>query len=69
MNMTETQLAHKRRFMDFLDGDHGHGAYVDKIRDMVEDGQHRLMVDLSDLREYDLDLARRMTLEPRTIKP
>lgn len=64
MNMTETQLAHKRRFMDFLDGDHGHGAYVDKIRDMVEDGQHRLMVDLSDLREYDLDLARRMTLEP-----
>lgn len=62
--MTETQLAHKRRLMDFLDGDHGHGAYMDKIRDMIEDGQYRLQVDMSDLREYDTDLARRIILEP-----
>ncbi|KAH7286155.1 hypothetical protein KP509_33G060500 [Ceratopteris richardii] len=60
----ETQLAHKRLFMDFLDQDIGQGVYMDKIRSMIAQGKHRLLVDLADMRNFSHDLARRLIQHP-----
>ncbi|XP_024534522.1 DNA replication licensing factor MCM3 homolog 2 [Selaginella moellendorffii] len=60
----ELYQAHRRTFVDFLDHDAGHGAYVEKIRSMMSQGRHRLLVDLSDLRNFDNDLARRVIRAP-----
>ncbi|MCO5571154.1 hypothetical protein L7F22_024888 [Adiantum nelumboides] len=60
----EAQLAHKRTFMDFLDQDIGQGIYMDKIRSMIAQGRHRLLVDLTDMRNFNNDLARRLIQHP-----
>lgn len=60
----EAQLAHKRTFMDFLDQDIGQGVYMDKIRSMIAQGRHRLLVDLTDLRNFSHDLTRRFIQHP-----
>ncbi|KAJ7557099.1 hypothetical protein O6H91_05G111400 [Diphasiastrum complanatum] len=60
----ESNLAHKRTFMDFLDQDIGQGVYMDKIRSMIAQGRQRLLIDLTDLRNFNNDLARRLLQTP-----
>lgn len=60
----EAILAHKRTFMDFLDQDVGQGVYMDKIRSMITQGRHRLLIDMADLRNFNLDLTRRLIRNP-----
>ncbi|XP_031481612.1 DNA replication licensing factor MCM3 homolog 3 [Nymphaea colorata] len=60
----ETMLASKRTFMEFLDEDAGRGIYMEKIRSMISQGRHRLLIDLSDLRNFNNDLARRLLRNP-----
>ncbi|KAK1302854.1 hypothetical protein QJS10_CPB12g00563 [Acorus calamus] len=57
--------AHKRTFMDFLDQDVGKGIYMKAIRDMIQSRRHRLIVDVSDLRNFSSDLTRRLIRNPR----
>lgn len=60
----EASFAHKRTFMDFLDQDVGQGVYMDKIRSMISQGRHRLLIDMADLRNFNLDLTRRLIRNP-----
>eukprot|EP00897_Mesotaenium_endlicherianum_P007885 jgi/Mesen1/7124/ME000369S06456 len=60
----EARIAHKRTFLDFLDQDNGKGEYMNKIARMRDNGQHRLLVDLTDLRNYDAELTRRLIRQP-----
>eukprot|EP01018_Ginkgo_biloba_P018817 Gb_01563 [translate_table: standard] len=60
----EASLAHKRTFMDFLDQDVGQGVYMDKIRSMITQGRHRLLIDMADMRNFSHDLARRLIRNP-----
>ena len=46
----------------FFYSQHGQGAYIDKINRMRENNKHRLLVDLNDLRQYDIELTRRCDL-------
>ncbi|CAM6127854.1 unnamed protein product [Calypogeia fissa] len=60
----ETNLAHKRTFMDFLDQDNGQGPYIAKIGKMMDRGEKRLLIDLTDMRTFNLDLTRRVIQNP-----
>ncbi|XXG77306.1 hypothetical protein AAC387_Pa08g1482 [Persea americana] len=60
----EAMAAHKRTFMDFLDQDVGKGIYMQAVRDMIHNKRHRLIIDMSDLRNFSLDLARRLIKNP-----
>ncbi|KAL9232259.1 hypothetical protein vseg_007387 [Gypsophila vaccaria] len=61
----EAFAAHKRTFLDFLDHDVGHGIYMEMIRKMITNKtRHRLVVNLSDLYDYNSDLIRRMLRSP-----
>jgi len=60
----EASFAHKRTFMDFLDQDVGQGVYMDKIRSMITQGRHRLLIDMADMRNFNLDLTRRLIRSP-----
>ncbi|KAK1325679.1 hypothetical protein QJS10_CPA01g01674 [Acorus calamus] len=51
--------------MDFLDQDVGKGIYMKAIRDMIQSRRHRLIVDVSDLRNFSSDLTRRLIRNPR----
>ncbi|XP_077250981.1 DNA replication licensing factor MCM3-like [Tasmannia lanceolata] len=60
----ETMATHKRDFMEFLDQDVGKGIYMQAVRDMIHNKRHRLIVDVSDLRDFRHDLARRLIRNP-----
>ncbi|KAK9706936.1 hypothetical protein RND81_07G162000 [Saponaria officinalis] len=61
----EAFAAHKRTFLDFLDHDVGHGIYMEIIRKMITNKtRHRLIVNLSDLYDFNSDLIRRMLRSP-----
>ncbi|KAL2930817.1 DNA replication licensing factor MCM3-like protein 1 [Bienertia sinuspersici] len=61
----ESYAANKRTFLDFLDHDVGHGIYMDTIRKMITNKQRRrIIVNLSDLHDYNSDLARRLLRNP-----
>ncbi|KAM0928729.1 hypothetical protein ACQ4PT_002042 [Festuca glaucescens] len=55
----EAMAANKRAFLDFLDQDVGKGVYMHAVRDMVQSKRHRLTIGMDDLRNHNLDLARR----------
>ncbi|KAH9627390.1 hypothetical protein KSS87_001229 [Heliosperma pusillum] len=61
----EAFAAHKRTFLDFLDHDVGHGIYMEMIRKMITNKtRRRLIVNLSDLYDFNSDLIRRMLRSP-----
>nr|CAB3461188.1 unnamed protein product [Digitaria exilis] len=60
----EAMAAHKRAFLDFLDQDVGKGVYMQAVRDMVQNKRHRLIIGMDDLRNHNLDLARRVIRSP-----
>ncbi|XP_074269686.1 DNA replication licensing factor MCM3 homolog 2-like [Silene latifolia] len=61
----EAFAAHKRTFLDFLDHDVGHGIYMELIRKMITNKtRRRLIVNLSDLYDFNSDLIRRMLRSP-----
>ncbi|XP_062191035.1 DNA replication licensing factor MCM3-like [Phragmites australis] len=60
----EAMAAHKRAFLDFLDQDVGKGVYMQAIRDMVQNKRCRLIIGMDDLRNHNLDLARRVIRSP-----
>ncbi|MCL7030182.1 hypothetical protein MKW94_000113 [Papaver nudicaule] len=60
----EAMAAHKNKFMNFLDQDIGKGVYMQAIRQMIDVKRHRLLIDISDLHEYDPDLTRRLLRNP-----
>ncbi|KAG8094469.1 hypothetical protein GUJ93_ZPchr0012g20337 [Zizania palustris] len=60
----EAMAAHKRAFLDFLDQDVGKGAYMQAVRDMVQNKRYRLIIGMDDLRNHSLDLARRVIRSP-----
>ncbi|VAH20311.1 unnamed protein product [Triticum turgidum subsp. durum] len=60
----EAMAANKRAFLDFLDQDVGKGVYMQAVRDMVQSKRHRLTIGMDDLRNHNLDLARRVIRSP-----
>ncbi|ONK79391.1 uncharacterized protein A4U43_C01F5880 [Asparagus officinalis] len=65
MEINEDVLAaHKRTFLDFLDQDVGKGFYMKSIRDMIQNKRRRLIVGMDDLRNFSLDLVRRLIRNP-----
>ncbi|KAM0907119.1 hypothetical protein ACQ4PT_016338 [Festuca glaucescens] len=60
----EAMAANKRAFLDFLDQDVGKGVYMQAVRDMVQSKRHRLTIGMDDLRNHNLDLARRIIRSP-----
>ncbi|CAL9039492.1 DNA replication licensing factor MCM3 [Musa acuminata AAA Group] len=60
----EAMAAHRRAFLDFFDQDVGKGFYMKSIRDMIQSKRRRLIVGVDDIRNYSLDLARRLILSP-----
>ncbi|KAJ0969138.1 hypothetical protein J5N97_022015 [Dioscorea zingiberensis] len=60
----EAMAAHKRSFLDFIDQDVGRGFYMKAIRDMIQNRGHRLIIAMDDLRNFSLDLARRLIRNP-----
>eukprot|EP00854_Cymbomonas_tetramitiformis_P020904 gene20904-25071_t len=68
-DITEARLAHKSTFTDFLDQDHGQGDYVRSIKEMVGEEKHRLLVDLSDLRNFNPQIAQRLIERPGEYLP
>ncbi|KAL6841409.1 hypothetical protein ACP4OV_028927 [Aristida adscensionis] len=60
----EAMAAHKRAFLDFLDQDVGKGVYMQAVRDMVQNKRRRLIIGMDDLRNHNLDLARRVIRSP-----
>eukprot|EP00735_Rhodelphis_limneticus_P011681 TRINITY_DN4814_c0_g1::TRINITY_DN4814_c0_g1_i1::g.991::m.991 TRINITY_DN4814_c0_g1::TRINITY_DN4814_c0_g1_i1::g.991 ORF type:complete len:493 (+),score=115.47,sp/Q43704/MCM31_MAIZE/61.64/0.0,MCM/PF00493.18/1.8e-88,MCM_N/PF14551.1/5.5e-20,Mg_chelatase/PF01078.16/1.4e+02,Mg_chelatase/PF01078.16/8.2e-07,AAA_5/PF07728.9/5.3e+02,AAA_5/PF07728.9/0.0069,AAA_3/PF07726.6/0.0042,Sigma54_activat/PF00158.21/0.013,AAA/PF00004.24/5.5e+03,AAA/PF00004.24/0.2 TRINITY_DN4814_c0_g1_i1:57-1481(+) len=53
----ETFLEHKREFSDFLNQDHRHNDYIEKISKMVQEGRTRFIVNIDDVRRFNADLA------------
>ncbi|KMZ58283.1 DNA replication licensing factor MCM3-like protein [Zostera marina] len=65
MDVNEDLIAaHKRGFLDFLDNDIGKGVYMRAIRDLAPNKRHRLIVGIDHVRDYSLDLARRLIRNP-----
>nr|DAD37486.1 TPA_asm: hypothetical protein HUJ06_008127 [Nelumbo nucifera] len=60
----EIMAAHKRTFMEFLDQDVGKGIYMQAIRDMIDLKRRRLIIDISDLHDFNTELARRLLKNP-----
>ncbi|XRB05274.1 DNA replication licensing factor MCM3 [Pycnococcus provasolii] len=65
----EIRQARKRLFSSFLEQDHGHGLYAEKVRTMVESQKTRLLVDLADFRAFDGDTAKRLMKNPIEYMP
>ncbi|KAM0947007.1 putative DNA helicase [Dioscorea sansibarensis] len=60
----EAMAAHKRSFLDFIDQDVGRGVYMKAIRDMIQNKRRRLIIAMDDLRNFSLDLTRRLIRNP-----
>ncbi|XP_026399734.1 DNA replication licensing factor MCM3 homolog 2-like [Papaver somniferum] len=60
----DAMAAHKRTFMDFLDQDIGKGIYMQAIRQMMDGKRYRLLIDISDLHDFNSDLTRRLLRNP-----
>ncbi|XP_078437546.1 minichromosome maintenance (MCM2/3/5) family protein [Wolffia australiana] len=60
----ETIAVHKRTFLEFLDQDVGKGFYMKAVRDMVQNKRRRLIIGVDHLRDFSLDLARRLIRNP-----
>ena len=65
----EAFINNKRIFGEFLDSDGSYGSYSDKVRSMMEEGGSRLIVDMSDLRAFQADLARSVMRQPLQYLP
>ncbi|XP_076873117.1 DNA replication licensing factor MCM3-like isoform X2 [Brachyhypopomus gauderio] len=50
----------QREFLDFLDDDQDQGVYHEKVRNMVSEGQSRLIVNVNDLRRKNEKRAREL---------
>ncbi|XP_058731283.1 DNA replication licensing factor MCM3 [Vicia villosa] len=59
----EVRQAHKREFADFLDQDIGKSIYMDAIKALINHKRHRLIVNISDLHNYQ-DLGNRILRNP-----
>lgn len=55
MDATDDQEANtiRRHYVDFLDDDNDQGTYQQKIKDLITNGEIRLVVNLNDLRRFD----------------
>ena len=59
----------KERFLDFLRQDEGQGLYDKKIQALVNNGQSRLIVNINDLRLFDVKLTQRLLGTPTKVLP
>ncbi|XP_078541802.1 maternal DNA replication licensing factor mcm3-like [Lissotriton helveticus] len=50
----------QREYLDFLDDDQDQGVYHGKVRDMISENQHRLIVNMNDLRRKSEARANRL---------
>ncbi|GAB4828625.1 MCM DNA helicase complex subunit [Ancistrocladus abbreviatus] len=66
MDISEEAFAdHKRTFLEFLDHDVGQGVYMEEIRSMIHHKRRRrLIVNISELHDFNGDLARRILRNP-----
>ena len=62
-------LSNKQDFAYFLSPDNGDQLYQDKIEEMVQNKQNRLIVDLRDVNEYDNNLRRNILNNPMEYIP
>ena len=53
MDATDESNAIKRHYVDFFDDDNDQGTYQQKIKDLITNGDVRLLVNLNDLRRFD----------------
>ncbi|PIA41539.1 hypothetical protein AQUCO_02200162v1 [Aquilegia coerulea] len=60
----EAMAANKQTFMKFLDQDIGQGIYMQAIRNMIDHKKRRLIIDISDLYNFDTELTRRFLRSP-----
>uniref|UniRef100_A0A061S633 DNA replication licensing factor MCM3 n=1 Tax=Tetraselmis sp. GSL018 TaxID=582737 RepID=A0A061S633_9CHLO len=68
---SEQQLELKRKFLEFLDLDYGHGEYASRIGELLSEDEKRfrLNVNVADLRTFDLELHDRLLNEPGEVLP
>jgi len=55
---------HRREFTEFIEYDHGQGAYMEKVRQMMQEGKQRLVLGLSDLRAFNPEMAEGLLKTP-----
>ncbi|KAI3971864.1 hypothetical protein MKW92_052393 [Papaver armeniacum] len=60
----DAMAAHKRTFGNFLDQDIGKSIYMEAIREMIDGKRYRLLIDISDLHDFNSDLTRRLLRNP-----
>ena len=64
-----TFLANKQDFAYFLSPDNGDNLYIDKVEEMVQNKNNRLVVNLRDINEYDPNLRRNILQNPMDYIP
>ncbi len=55
----------KRHYVDFLDDDNDQGTYQQKIKDLITNGDVRLVINLNDLRRFDAAQKTTQETNPR----
>eukprot|EP00485_Elphidium_margaritaceum_P020207 CAMPEP_0202725718 /NCGR_PEP_ID=MMETSP1385-20130828/184245_1 /ASSEMBLY_ACC=CAM_ASM_000861 /TAXON_ID=933848 /ORGANISM="Elphidium margaritaceum" /LENGTH=838 /DNA_ID=CAMNT_0049391923 /DNA_START=81 /DNA_END=2597 /DNA_ORIENTATION=+ len=62
-------LANKQDFAYFLSPENGDNFYVNKIEEMINAGSRRLVIDLNDIAEYDVNLRDNVLAAPMEYLP
>lgn len=57
--------SHKRKFIEFLGADEFEGKYTEKIRNSIQDGNYRFILNLNELRSKESELATKILRRPR----
>merc|ERR1712023_118042 len=55
---------HRRQFTDVIEFDEGQGTYMDNIREMMQEGNRRLVLNLNDVRHFDEEMAKGLLESP-----
>jgi len=55
---------HRRQFTDFIEFDEGQGTYMSNIRQMMQEGNRRILLNLSDVRNFNPEMADSLMAAP-----
>lgn len=56
---------HKRKFVEFLGSDEYEGKYMEKIRQTIQDGKFRFLMNINELRSRESELVQQIMRKPR----
>jgi DNA replication licensing factor MCM3 len=57
--------SHKRKFIEFLSADEYEGKYTEKIKQTIQDGNFRFVLNLNELRSRENEFAQKILKRPR----